>query len=296
MDFRQLVYIVTIADCQNISKAARELYVSQPSLSHFVAKTETELGVKLFDRNTSPLSLTYAGERYVETAREILKLHQNLQKEFSEITQSKKGKISIGISQGRGAFMLPLILKEYRKEYPDIVIRTVEGSSDSLKEMLKKGQMDFMIATEDVVEPGLKSEVIYQEELLLVTKKENLLVDKDYIEWEQMRDLPFIMLKKGHGIRSKCDRLFKEHNIIPQIIFETTSNTMALRLAAVGEGVAIVPKRSLIAGNYQDEIAVLRLGQEKIAWNINVIYLADHYINVIEREFIETTKNVFKHM
>lgn len=293
MDFRQLVYITAIADCQNISQAARELYVSQPSLSHFVAKIEAELGVKLFDRNTSPLSLTYAGERYVETAREILKLHRNLLKEFSEIAQSKEGKIVVGVSQGRGAFMLPLILKEYRKEYPDIVIRTVEGSSDSLKEALKKGQMDFMIATEDVVEPGLNSEVIYQEELLLVMKKENLPVDKEYIDWKQMHDLPFIMLRKGHGIRSKCDHLFKEHKILPRIIFETTSNTMALRLAAVGEGVAIVPRRSLIASHYQEEVAVLRLGQKKIAWNINVIYLADHYINVIEREFIETTKKIF---
>ena len=62
MDFKQLSYIVKVAECQNITKAAKELFISQPSLSQFLSKTEEELGVKLFDRSTNPLTLTYSGK------------------------------------------------------------------------------------------------------------------------------------------------------------------------------------------------------------------------------------------
>ena len=77
MDFRELTYITTIADCGSVTEAAKRLYISQPSLSYILGKVEEDLGVKLFDRKTSPLTLTYAGERYVETAREILLLSGN---------------------------------------------------------------------------------------------------------------------------------------------------------------------------------------------------------------------------
>ena len=72
MDFREMLYITTVADCRSITAAARKLYISQPSLSHIVSKVEQDVGVKLFDRGTSPLTITYAGEKYVETARKIL--------------------------------------------------------------------------------------------------------------------------------------------------------------------------------------------------------------------------------
>ena len=79
MDFRELKYIVTTAECQSFTAAAKKLYISQPSLSYVISKVEEETGVLLFDRKTTPITLTYAGKRYVETAREILALYDSLQ-------------------------------------------------------------------------------------------------------------------------------------------------------------------------------------------------------------------------
>lgn len=80
MNLKKLKYIVTIAELRSISKAANELFISQPSLSSILSNLEKELGVTLFNRSTSPLSLTYAGEKYVETANKILSLENNLKK------------------------------------------------------------------------------------------------------------------------------------------------------------------------------------------------------------------------
>ena len=81
MDFREMLYITAVADCRSVTAAAKRLYISQPSLSYIISKVEQDVGVKLFDRRTYPLTLTYAGEKYVDTARKILLLNDNLRKD-----------------------------------------------------------------------------------------------------------------------------------------------------------------------------------------------------------------------
>ena len=95
MDFREMLYITTVADCRSITAAARKLYISQPSLSHIVSKVEQDVGVKLFDRGTSPLTITYAGEKYVETARQ-----QNLPLIFRQCVQ-RTGNLRLNTSCSR---------------------------------------------------------------------------------------------------------------------------------------------------------------------------------------------------
>lgn len=92
MEIRHMQYLVTIAEYRSITRAAEALYISQPSLSHCVAKAEKELGARLFDRSTSPMTLTYAGETFVNLARQILSLDQTMQQEFRDISQNMKGR------------------------------------------------------------------------------------------------------------------------------------------------------------------------------------------------------------
>ena len=98
MDFRELTYITAVADEHSVTEAAKRLYISQPSLSYIISKAEQELGVKLFDRKTNPLTLTYAGEIYVERAREILRIRDNMRRELTDIGHGQKGRINIGFS------------------------------------------------------------------------------------------------------------------------------------------------------------------------------------------------------
>ena len=101
MDFRELTYITAVAEERSVTEAAKRLYISQPSLSYIISKVEQDLGVRLFDRKTNPLSLTYAGEIYVEHAREILRIRDNMRRELTDIGHGQKGRINIGIPNER---------------------------------------------------------------------------------------------------------------------------------------------------------------------------------------------------
>lgn len=117
MNLREYQYVLKVAQLQNMTRAAEALYITQPSLSHYIARVEEELGVQLFNRLTTPLSLTPAGEKYVETAQMILELASGLKKELSEIAKGKKGVITLGMSHARASFFLPYFLPVFRRKH-----------------------------------------------------------------------------------------------------------------------------------------------------------------------------------
>ena len=96
MIYSKYHYVAKVASLRSISKAAQELYISQPALTRVISNLEKELGVTLFNRSVIPLQLTYAGERYLEEAKRVLSIDESLRKELQEISEVKRGNLSIG--------------------------------------------------------------------------------------------------------------------------------------------------------------------------------------------------------
>lgn len=301
MDFRELVYITVVADCKSVTAAAKKMYISQPSLSQIISKVENDLGIKLFDRTAYPITLTYAGEKYVDTARKILMMKDNLRRELTDIGNGVRGKITVGIPVERAGYMLPETLKEFRQVYPGVEIRTQEAKASVLLESLQKGETNLVVIpkNEDGLGPELQEELIYREELLFVAgpgvvTPDMLTEDGAYIRMEKVTDLPFIILKKGHSIRRAVDRLFRACGATPNVIMETTSTINAVQLANSGCGVTIVPARAVEIFGGREKFNCYRLG-EGYAWDVNVIYLKESYLDGAERYFIEVMKKLFSH-
>lgn len=296
MDFRQLQYVTAVAELQSITKAAAELSIAQPTLSHFIAKIEEETGVPLFDRSTRPLSLTFAGEKYVAAAREILRLSGNLQRELADIAQNKKGRITIGIPQERSAYMLPLILPRYHQLYPDILINTLEVRTSSLPAQVEKGNADFAIIPYFSSDIGLETETIYEEELLLVARG-GMIPDgwrrsEGVVDISRMADLLFILPKKGYDIRSAVDILFQHYNIEPKVVLETTSNEAAYRLATAGLGVTVVPRMTVVVSSSVEHPDIFSMDDPPVTWDVVAAYRKDAYISKAVRAFFDTAKEV----
>ena len=100
-------YFVAIVDEGSLTKAAEHLYVSQPSLSQYLKRLEANLGVELFDRSASPLRLTYTGERYYQYVLQMMKLDENIRREFQDIKNQTSGRLRLGVALWRGACLLP---------------------------------------------------------------------------------------------------------------------------------------------------------------------------------------------
>ena len=145
MTQRELIYVKTFADEGSISKAAQKLYVTQPSLSHCVQRIEESLGTKLFVRNPTGLTLTYVGERYYSVATEILQIYNDFELEVGEISSLRTGRLTIGMTTYLATWLLPQILPEFRRQYPNVNIVLVEKSSTQLEAELTARHLDFAV-------------------------------------------------------------------------------------------------------------------------------------------------------
>ena len=312
MDFREMLYITTVADCRSITAAARKLYISQPSLSHIVSKVEQDVGVKLFDRGTSPLTITYAGEKYVETARKILLMSDNLRKELIDAGLGEKGRINFGMPTERAGYMLPAVIPEFKKQYHGIELQVMEAKSDELLQAILRDDISFYVIprSQGELPVGLKAESIYREQLLLVAEgsmlTEDMFLDESSVlnmtegkrknrcvNLSKMANLPFIMLKKGHAIRKKTDLVLRQYGIDPKIMIELSSCISAVQLAAAGLGVAIVPQRAIDALGGMERFNCYDFSVTPEFWSVNAVYKEDMYLGRAERFLIDLMKQKF---
>ena len=300
MDIRQMQYLLTLAEYRNFTKASKALYISQPSLSSFVAKAEAELGVVLFDRSTSPLTLTHAGEIYVKGAEEILASCELLQKQLSDISSQKIGRIRVGIPNERAAYMMPLILPEYKKKYPRVSVQVATSNSAQMIDMLLGNRIDMAILPNSTWSKEVASKDIYSEELVLVANREIIreehLVDGIHtaVDIHKLNDVPLITLNPRHGIRAFIDSLFAKNGIQPNIVMEATSNITAFRMATAGLGAAVVPRMTVeLTKEAGETTPIYSLAACGTHWNIVAAQRKDAYISQLEKDFIAIARRVF---
>lgn len=313
MDFRELSYIVAVADHRSVTEAAKRLYISQPSLSYIISRAEEDLGVKLFDRKTSPISLTYAGERYVQTAREILLLKDNLRRELRDIGHGQKGRICIGIPTERAGYMLPKVLSPFRQKFPEIELHLQESKSEEIISNLMNDKIALCIlpGSTEQLPVGVRSEYIYTERLFLVAgrdmvRKDMLLSPADRkndaascnenlwpsVDLPKLKELPFILMKRGQYIRRKVEDIFRLYDFLPKQIMEVSSCISAAELSAASLGVTIVPERA-VRPLQNPDLRLYTYGAVPDSWEVHAVYKENTYLGEAERGLIETMKEVF---
>lgn len=301
MDFREFQYVVTIADCCSITDAAKQLYISQPSLSYALAKIEKEIGLKLFDRSKQPLVLTDAGQYYVSVARQFLRDKSNFQNHLADLKNGANGSISLGIPAERSGYMLPPVLPQFRRKFPGSSFYIQEASTTELFSLLRNNKVSFIVVpcNEEDLPAHLKAEFIYPEDLILVAGKDALSPDmflnqeQRIVNLKKFADMPFIRIKKAHSVHAKVNRLFQKANITPNILLEEESSISAAQLAAGGLGFTIVPgrARAILGKDWRDYC--YRCTPQPIHWEVNAIYKENTYLNKAERYLIELLKEHF---
>ena len=158
MDLKEFEYVLAINEERSFSKAAKRLFISQPSLSQYINRLEGQLGITIFDRNTIPLSLTYEGSLYIESIKSILNIVTNMQKSFEDISNLKKGRVNIGLTPSKANNPLPAILPAFKEAYPGIDLIITERTSTELEDMLLKGQVDVCMLNLPIKSKGIEYE------------------------------------------------------------------------------------------------------------------------------------------
>ena len=294
MDFRQLQYVLKVAACGSITKAANELYMAQPSLSSYIGKVEKELGVLLFDRSVNPIQLTLAVEEYVKEAKRILYIQEQLQKKLQDISQVSRRRVRIGISHERGIFMLPRILPVFRERFPEVSVEVVPGSHKKLSALLSEGMLDIVMLPTIEKTTDFRYIDVYEEEIMAcagagIVRSEHLYEGKwDMIDPDRCGSIPFIKMEPGHVITHAFDRVFTGKM---NIVFEAYSSAAALRLAAAGMGACLVSQMTMDMIQYDHATRAFSIGPKPMTWSVCACMRKDAYVGSVEKALIQIAQD-----
>ena len=259
--FRWKNYVYEVYKEKSFSKAAHNLYVSQPYLSAKIKSVEEQLGTLIFDRSKSPLRLTETGEVYIKAAEEIFKIEEQVAGYINDMNSLRVGHLSIGASNVFAAYALPSIITEFKNKYPEIEVRLTEGNTAVLEEMLSQNTLDMVIDNNHYDSALYDRELYSTEHLLLAVPKKFEVCRKlcrYSIKEEELRsgaylssdfetaplslfnEIPFIMLAPGNDTRIRGERLCSEAGFRPKIIIELNQQATAYMTASTQMGATFV--------------------------------------------------------
>ena len=217
MELRVLRYFLAVAQKRNITKAAQELLISQPTLSKQLADLEDELGVQLFIRGHRQITLTDEGEYLQTRAREITQLAEQtaLNIKGQEVIS---GTISIGAGESIAMERIMRVLSEIIKDYPDVKVRLISGNADEMETALQHGSIDFAVLMANrSLDNYHHLQIPESDRWGLVMRKDDSLANKAEISPEDLADLPLLMSEQAieeHRFQSWWGNLDRKMNII----------------------------------------------------------------------------------
>ena len=246
MNMKHIQYVLTVLREGSITGASKRLYVSQPALSQTIKQIEQDLGATIFDRSTDPISLTFAGQKYVDAAQKILDIDRNLRAQIAETKDEIHGRIRVGISVQRGLQLLPLVVPEFSRLYPFIKIELVEHGSATLERMTIEGQCDIALVATNEKPNKLNYVLIENEQVVLMAARSTDLAhrfaDGQPIAITEAQHERFVSMASGHSVRTVQDRLFDMHHISPSILLETKNMEAGKHVAARANAVMLIPQ------------------------------------------------------
>ena len=254
MNSKQIEYFLTLASLGSFSKASEKLSISQPSLSQYIKKLEGEIGCELFIRGSQTLALTQSGEAFLRYARTVGDLERNLHFELEDIKNDFSGKIKIGISHFRCSGMMPEVVSQFRKIYPDIKIMLYEKTVSELAADMSDFLCDIFILPHDREYPDYESMDIAEEKFVLavpVRIANNYSLPAALSEKNKEIDLSllsgaeFISLFEGQKAEIELSRLCKESNTDINIVARCVDVETMYSLTLSGTGASLLPETVL---------------------------------------------------
>ena len=297
MDFRELSYIAAIAKHQNITRAAEALYMSQPNLSKFLSSLEKDLGLKLFKRADKKYIPTYAGERYLEYAKNILESKASLDSELGDIIRRDIGVLSIGLPNMRCAYMLPKTLPEFNKKYPNVKINIFEGTSAMIDRKLLEGEIDLAFYSKPHELNGhIEYLTIASEELLICTRKKHPVknfASKNKINLTALKDERFILLSPEQRTGQLARFYLKKNNISLENSVTVNNMPAVISLTEQGWGVSFIFESHLRWHMPVPEIETFSFGEDRVICNFVAAFRKNSYLSNHAREFIKIAEKLY---
>lgn len=247
LSLQQLRVFLTVARRLSFTRAAEELFLTQPAVSVQVQKLERVVGQRLFEHLGKRVRLTPAGELLCRYAERLLDLTEELRAQLAELSDACQGVLGIGASTTIGVSVLPALLQRFRARHPGVLLRLHIGNVPEVAQRVLDGQLDLGLIAGDHPHEHLQSRPFLDDELVLVVPPTHRWASCPAIEPRALSGEPLILRERGSTTRAAVEQALAAAGVALNVVAELNNNEALLEAVELGIGVAMVSRYPALA-------------------------------------------------
>lgn len=287
MTLRHMKIFVAVFRHSNVTRAADELHLAQPSVSFAIRELEKYYGIRLFDRIGKRIVPTEAGENFFGYALHIVSIFDEMEKEIRN--WDALGTIRIGASITIGTHILPQLLKQYQAIYPDLKTKIIIKKSATVEEHILKNDIDIGLIETQPEHPDIIAIPFMEDSLQAIVSPEHPLAGCREITLRQLAEYPFLMREKGSAGREILDACFAVQQLNVHPAWESASTQAIVRGVAENLGVAVLPYLLIKKSIEEHDVKMIPFTQP-LTRKLNIIYHKSKYLTDNMDTFISLCK------
>ncbi|HTJ00172.1 MAG TPA: LysR family transcriptional regulator [Dongiaceae bacterium] len=286
IDSRQLRAFVTLARSGSFTRTARELHLSQPAVSHSIKALEEEMRCRLFDRVGKTVSLTQAGEQFLEHAKKILAEMDAARARLSELGKWGHGRLRLGTSPTACQYILPALLREFKESFPQCVIHIEPGDTPTSLELLHTNRIDLALTLEPQEQTTLEFQPLFTDELQFLVSPLHPWAQTGRVERAEIKRQKFILYNRASYLSKMVEEYFRDEGIVLATYIELGNMEAIKELVKLGLGVGIlapwVAQKELAEGS----LHALPLGKRKLRRRWGILFHKGQRLTLAQETFI----------
>lgn len=285
---KHLAIFKTVAKTKSMSKAAKLLYISQPTISQKIQEIEDEYQVKLFERYSKTLFISEEGQTLLVKANQILNLYDEIEHIF---TKTKQFPLKIGATLTIGSTLISPILKKLKDKYQDITFQVYIDNTNVIEEKLLNNTLDIALVEGTIINQDLIVEPVIKDQVVFVCAQDYPLNNVKVMSLTELSLHPFIDREQGSGTRNQLDECLKNNNIFLEPAWQCHSCESVKQAVLNGHGIALMPMKIIENEVIEKSIQVINVNNISIERDFSICYHKNKSINKKMQAFIKTCKN-----
>jgi DNA-binding transcriptional LysR family regulator len=262
MEDNRLKAFCLVVEMKSFSKAGQAIFVTQSAMSHLIKNLEDEIGVKLINRSGKKVIPTTAGWLFYNQSKKILEAYKAMGNDINKLIKEIKGTLTLGASSTVARYLLPQVLYDFSKRYPEVQINLTVSNTEAIIHELQQGNIDLGIVEGNIKNKGNAVEEIADDEIFLIASDINPLAKKKNIHVQDILSQPFIMPQPGSGLREFVEDFFQDARIEPKDIKVSMTlgdSELIVQMVQSGLGISFVSKWTVFRPIKEGTIKVLKL-------------------------------------
>jgi len=288
MDYRDEVFLL-VAENLSFSRAAEDLFISQPAVTKHVKELESRLNIALFERKGNKIYLTKAGKLIYTYLKKIKQDYQEMEFELGRLNDTFKGILRIGASSTISQYIIPKVIAAFHKRYPKIDLHLLNGNSFEMEQKLFENEIDLALVENESSQSSMKYIDFLDDEIVIVTGSNSVYAKKRSISADDLQTLPLVLREKGSGTLEVIQKALLKYNIpIDQlnILIHLGSTEAIKNFLCDFDGIALVSENSIEKELRLKEITKLELKGIRLNRKFRIALMQGHEVSATKL-FIE---------